>query len=405
MPEGLLTALKSVRTSAVIYLDSSATTQVDPAVLEAMLPFMRDYFANPSASYAGGRTARHAVQRARGQVAALLGAQPDEMVFTSGGTESINAVHASVRSLWPESRELVITGTEHAAVLESAKRWRKQGGKVVHAPVHADGRVDLDALREMVRPGITALVSIMWANNETGVLAPMREIVEIAHAAGALVHTDAVQAVGKVPVDVKATPVDFLSLSGHKMHAPKGIGALYISRRVRFEPLLIGGGQENERRSGTENVPGIVGLGVAADLAQQHFNDGTKARIHAMRDRFEHLVHAALPDMRIHGCREHRLHSTSSFCLPEIDAAGMLILLDKAGIACSAGSACHTGALHPSHVLEAMGISARDAASTLRFSFHRFNTKPEAEAAAHAVVEAAQKMRAMQGEGELVAVG
>ncbi|MDP1591443.1 MAG: aminotransferase class V-fold PLP-dependent enzyme, partial [Prosthecobacter sp.] len=203
-------------------------------------------------------------------------------------------------------------------------------------------------------------------------------------------------------LDVKTTPVDFLSLSGHKMHAPKGIGALYLSRRARFEPLLLGGGQENERRSGTENVPGIIGLGKASERARHHLDDGTKARLHAMRDRFEHLVHAAVPGMRLHGCREHRLHNTSSFCLPEIDAAGMLILLDKAGIACSAGSACHTGALHPSHVLEAMGVSARDAACTLRVSFHRFNTKPEAETAAREVVEAAQKMRGMQGDTQMV---
>lgn len=387
----------------MIYLDANATTPVDPAVLDAMLPFMREYFANPSAGHAGGRTASRAMQRARDQVAALLHAQPEEVIFTSGGTESINAVHASVRSLWPEKPDLIITGTEHPAVIESAERWRKQGGHVIQVPVHGDGRVDLDALRSLVRTGSAALVSIMWANNETGVIAPMREIVEIAHAAGALVHTDAVQAAGKIPLDVEATPVDFLSLSGHKMHAPKGIGALYISRRVRFEPLLVGGGQEMERRSGTENVPGIVALGVAADLAQQHFNDGTKARIHAMRDRFEHLVHAAFPAMRIHGCPTHRLHHTSSFCLPDIDAAGMLILLDKAGVACSAGSACHSGSLHSSSVLGAMGISARDAACTLRVSFHRFNTKPEAEEAARIVIECAHKLRAERGDGSMVA--
>jgi cysteine desulfurase len=386
----------------VIYLDSSATTQIDPAVLETMLPFLRDYFANPSAGYSGGRTARSAVHRAREQVAALIGADAGEIVFTSGGTESINAVHASVRSLWPDKPDLVITGTEHPAVVESAKRWKDQGGNVLCAPVHPNGRVDLDALRQLVQPGKIALVSIMWANNETGVIAPMREIVEIAHAAGALVHSDAVQAVGKIHLSVHAVPVDFLSLSGHKFHAPKGVGALYISRRARFEPLLVGGGQERERRSGTENVPGIVGLGTAAELARQHLDDGTKARLHALRDRFEHLVHAAEPGMRVHGCREHRLHTTSSICLPEIDAAGMLILLDKAGIACSAGSACHTAALHPSHVLEAMGVSARDAACTLRVSFHRFNTKPEAETAAHTVIQAAQKMRAMQGDSCLV---
>lgn len=386
----------------MIYLDANATTPVDPLVIDAMLPFLCEHYANPSASHAAGRVARRATDHARGELAALLHAEPEEIIFTSGGTESINAVHASVRSLWPKKPDLIITGTEHPAVLESAARWRKCGGKVVHAPVHADGRVDLDALRAAVKSGGTALVSIMWANNETGVIAPMHEIAAIAHAAGALVHTDAVQAAGKFPLDVKTTPVDFLSLSGHKMHAPKGVGALYINKRVRFEPLLIGGGQENGRRSGTENVPGIVALGKAAELARQHFDDGTKSRIHAMRDRFEHLIHAALPEMRIHGSLTHRLHTTSSFCLPEIDAAGMLILLDQQGICCSAGSACHTGALHPSHVLDAMGVSARAAACTLRFSFHRFNTKAEAETAAHAVIAAAHKLRAENGDDSVV---
>ncbi|WP_395731558.1 cysteine desulfurase family protein [Prosthecobacter sp.] len=381
----------------MIYLDANATTPVDPAVLEAMLPFLREHYANPSASYAAGRRVRRAIEQARGQVAALLNAHLGEITFTSGGTESINAVHASVRALWPEKPELIITGTEHAAVLESARRWQAEGGKVTRVPVHSDGRVDLNALHALIRPGVTALVSIMWANNETGVLAPMHEIVTLAHAAGALVHTDAVQAAGKIHLDVNTTPVDFLSLSGHKMHAPKGIGALYISQRVRFAPLLVGGGQEGERRGGTENVPGIIALGKAAELAGQHLADGNKARLKSLRDRFEHLIHAAMPDMRIHGCPTHRLHTTSSFCLPEIDAAGMLILLDQAGIACSAGSACHTGALHASHVLEATGVSARDAACTLRFSFNRFNTKAEAEAAAHAVIESAHKMREAQG--------
>jgi len=386
----------------VIYLDSSATTPTDPAVIDAMLPFLCEHYANPSSRHTGARVVRQALQTAREQTATLIGAQPDEIVFTSGGTESVNAVHASVRSLWPQKKDLIITGTEHPAVLESALRWQAQGGRVIRAPVQPSGRVDLVALRTLVHHDTTALVSIMWANNETGVLAPMKEIVEIAHAAGALVHSDAVQAVGKIHLDVHAVPVDFLSLSGHKFHAPKGVGALYLSRRARFTPLIVGGGQENERRSGTENVPGIVGLGMASEFARVHLEDGTKARIHAMRDRFEHLVHAAMPGMRIHGCPEHRLHSTSSICLPELDAAGLLILLDQAGIACSAGSACHAAALHPSHVLEAMGVSAREAACTLRFSFSRFNLKPEAETAAHALIEAATKLRTERGDGSLV---
>ena len=381
----------------MIYLDANATTPVDPAVLDAMLPFLREHYANPSASYAGGRRVRRSIEQARTQVAALLNSRPAEITFTSGGTESINAVHASVRALWPDKPELIITGTEHAAVLESARRWQAQGGQVTIAPVHPDGRVDLHALHDLVRPGVTALVSIMWANNETGVIAPMHEMVAMAHAAGALVHTDAVQAAGKIHLEVRTTPVDFLSLSGHNMHAPKGIGALYVSQRVRFAPLLVGGGQENERRGGTENVPGIIAFGKAAELASQHLADGNKSRIKTLRDRFEHIVHAALPEMRIHGCQTHRLHTTSSICLPEIDAAGMLILLDQAGIACSAGSACHTGALHASHVLEAMDVSARDAACTLRFSFNRFNTKADAESAAHAVIASAHKLREAQG--------
>lgn len=381
----------------MIYLDANATTPVDPAVLEAMLPYLREHYANPAASYAAGRRVRRSLEQARAQVAALLGARPREITFTSGGTEAINAVHASVRTLWPERPELIISGTEHAAVLESAHRWQAQGGKITTAPVHADGRVDLDALHSRIRPGVTALVSIMWANNETGVIAPMQEITALAHAAGALVHTDAVQAAGKIHLDVQTTPVDFLSLSGHKMHAPKGVGALYVSQRVRFVPLLVGGGQESERRGGTENVPGVIALGKAAELAAQHLADGSKARIKTLRDRFEHLVHAALPEMRIHGSMAHRLCGTSSICLPGTDAAGMLILLDQAGIACSAGSACHAGALHASHVLEAMDVSARDAACTLRFSFSRCSTKADAETAAHALVEAARRMREAQG--------
>lgn len=386
----------------MIYLDANATTPVDPAVLDAMLPFLREHFGNPSAAYAAGRVAQRAVAKARESVAALLGAETEEIVFTSCGTESINAVHGSARTLWPERPDLVITGTEHAAVQESAKRWQAQGGRVVTVPVQADGRVDVDALRVSVRPGQTALVSIMWANNETGVIAPMDEIVHTAHAAGALVHTDAVQASGKIPLDVKTTPVDFLSLSGHKVHAPKGVGALYASRRVRFAPLLVGGGQERERRSGTENVAGIVALGRAAELCRAHLTDGTTARIQGLRDHFERLVQAGLPETRLHGSREHRLPNTSSLCLPGIDAAGMLILLDRLGICVSAGSACHAGTLHSSHVLEAMGISAADAACTLRFSFHRFNTPDEVETAARAVTDSAHKLRAERGDDSMV---
>lgn len=380
----------------VIYLDSNATSQVDPGVVEAMMPFLREDYANPSASYRPARVVREAIDAARAQVAAILNAGPAEIVFTGCGTESNNAVIESAKMFWPARTHFVIASTEHSAILEPARRWERDGGTVTRVAVRADGVVDLDRLREAVVPGQTALVSIMWANNETGVLAPMREIVEIAHEAGALMHTDAIQAVGKVPVDVRSVEADYLSLSGHKFHAPKGVGALYVSRRVRFRPWMLGGGQEGGRRSGTENVPYLVGLGKAAALMQEQLADGTEERIRAMRDAFENRILEALPDVLVNGSRVARLPTTSSLCFPGVEAAGMLILLDEKGVCCSAGSACHTAAVHPSHVLEAMGLDAQHAASTLRFSFCRFNTMGEALAAADEVIACANKMRLLK---------
>jgi len=368
----------------MIYLDNAATTQTDPEVVEAMMPFLREHYANPSASYAAARHVRKALHTAREQVAARLGAQADEIVFTSCGTESINTALASVRALWPEKTDLIITSTEHAATLEAASRWKAQVGRVLTASVTADGVVDLDSLRELLGSGCVALVSIMWANNETGVIAPMREIVELSHAAGALVHTDAVQAVGKLPIDLRDIPADFCSLSGHKLHAPKGIGALYVSQRVRFAPLLVGGGQEGGRRSGTENVAGIVALGKAVELSAEIMSS-------ALRDQFEHQILSAWPGAIIHSQNAPRVPSISSICFPGLDAAGMLILLDQQNLACSAGSACHTGALHSSHVLEAMGFDAAHAASTLRFSFSRFTTSEEMARAVQIVTACATK--------------
>jgi len=377
----------------MIYLDSNATTQVDPMVLDAMLPFLRGAYANPSASYQSARGVRSALESARQPVAAMIGAaRVDEVIFTSCGTESINTAHQSVRHLWPDRAGLVLAGTEHAAGIECAKRWRESGGRVTEVPVTQQGRVDLAVLEQALATGDTALVSIMWANNETGVIAPMREVVELAHAAGALVHCDAVQAVGKIPVDVQAVPVDFLSLSGHKLHAPKGVGALYASSRVRLRPLLVGGGQEKGRRSGTENVASIVGLGAAAALTMAEHG------VSRLRDGFEDRVMAGLSDTIIFGDRAHRLPNTSCLGFPGMDAAGLLILLDEAGVCCSAGSACHTASLHPSHVLEAMGVSAAVASGMLRFSFCRFNTPEEAATAAAAVIRAVEKMRALKDD-------
>ena len=392
----------------MIYLDNNATTLVDPAVVEAMLPFLRQHHANPSASYSAARVVRRAIEKSREQVAALIGADLTEITFTSGGTESSNSIIDSARFAWPTKNRLVIGATEHSAVAEPARRWEREGGIVTRVPVSADGAIDLDAFHRAVATNDVALVSIMWANNETGVIAPMAEIVRIAHDAGALVHTDAVQAVGKLRIDLREVPVDYLSLSGHKFHAPKGIGAMFVSKRVRFRPSMLGGGQEHGRRSGTENVPGIIGLGCAAELACKHLEQHDDDRVTSMRDAFEAQILTVLPATRVNGLqihsssdgRAHRLATTSSLCFPGVDAAGLLILLDERGICCSAGSACHAGAVHPSPVLEAMSISAQNAASTLRFSFSRFNTADEVSQAAEAVIAAVTKLRALKAEDE-----
>lgn len=379
------------------YLDSNATTQVDPRVLDAMLPFLRERYANPSASYAAARHVRKAVENARGQVAALLDCEPEEITFTSCGTESCNAAIFSALTLHsPHKEHLVVVKTEHSAVLEVAKRWVQEGRPVSFLDVDKDGRVDVDELGHCAHTGQTSLVSMMWANNETGVIGPVEDAANFAHEHRALFHTDAVQAVGKIPMSMKKLHIDHLSLSGHKFHAPKGIGALFISKRVRFKPWMLGGGQESGRRSGTENVPHIVGMGKAAELMREELESGGDARIQAMRDAFEKHLFNVLPCTLLNGHPVHRLPNTSSLTFPGIDAAGLLILLDEQGIACSAGSACHTAALHPSHVLEAMGFDAEHARSTLRFSWSRFNTMEQTLRAAESVVACVQKMRSLR---------
>lgn len=385
----------------MIYLDASATTPVDPRVVEAMLPFLREHFANPSSSYAAARIVKRAISVAREQVAALLDCEPDEIIFTSGGTESANHAIGSGVTLETRRSHLVTVKTEHSAVLAFAQRWSFTGRPVSEVGVDRGGRVNLDGLRSATTPGQTAIVSVMWANNETGVLAPVDEVAEIAHERGALFHSDAVQAVGKIKISLKQTPVDYLSLSGHKFHGPKGAGALFISRRVRFKPWMLGGGQEFGRRSGTEAVPNIVGLGLAAQLMATELaeHEGATGR---MRDAFEQRVLAALPDTLVNGDRAHRLPTISSLCFPGVDAAGMLILLDEQGIACSAGSACHEGAIQASHVLTAMGCDAEHARRTLRFSWSRMNTMEETLAAADTVVHCVNKMRALRGGGSPV---
>lgn len=391
----------------MIYLDSNATTQVDPRVVEAMLPFLTEHYANPSSSYGAARKVRQAVDHAREQVAALIGCQPGELIFMSCGTEANNAALFSALTLHtPHRRHLVTAKTEHSAVLEVARRWVEEGNPTTFLDVDESGEVHPEEWSRCVQPGQTAVVSVMWANNETGVIQPIEEIVKFVHDRGVLFHTDAVQAVGKVPISLKDLPVDYLSLAGHKFHAPKGIGALYVSKRVRFKPWMLGGGQEAGRRSGTENVPHIVALGKAAELMREELANGGDVRVREMRDTFESKVRAAIPEIIVNSAAANRLGTTSSMTFPDIDAPGLLILLDERGVACSAGSACHTGALHPSHALEAMGLDAKHAGSTLRFSWSRLNTMEETHQAADALIQCVHKMRDLgAGSGDVVVRG
>ncbi|MBU6303296.1 MAG: cysteine desulfurase [Verrucomicrobia bacterium] len=356
----------------MIYLDNNATTRTDPRVEERMSVCNALAWANPSSLHAAGRRARQTVDQARAELASLIGAEPEEIVFTSGGTESLNtALHSAITS-FPDWQRLVITATEHSATSGPCALWERRGLEVVRIPVDRDGLPDLDAFSKAVteRPSIA---SIIWANNETGVINPMPEIASRAHEAGALLITDAVQAVGKIPVDVSAIPVSMLALSAHKFHGPKGCGALYVNRRLRFHSLLHGGGQEAGRRSGTENVPGIAGLGCAASLPMTLPDPGLTAR----RDWFETEVIRRHPRAVIHGHRAPRLPNTTNIAFPGFDAEAILILLDQAGICASPGSACGSAARNPSPVLTAMGLSAEEVKASVRFSLGRETTEGE----------------------------
>lgn len=374
----------------MIDLDANATTPLLPEVLEAMLPWLRGGHANPSGSYATAKSARRAIDEARSQVAALIGAKPEEILFTSGGTESVNTALFSLDRLTGEGKA-VVSAIEHSAVLRFAERL---GRGCQQVPVNRGGVLEITAFEEIVEEA--GFVSLMLVNNETGVIQPLGQAVGIAHRKGVAVHTDAIQAVGKLPVDVRELDVDLLSLSAHKFHGPKGVGALYVRSGLRFEPLLAGGGQESGRRSGTENTPGIVGMGRAAAMAKSYL---TEIADSSLRDAFEARVTASTEGVRVNGDPAFRLGNTSHLSFDGCDAAGLLILLDEAGIACSAGSACMTGKQKPSHVQLAMGIPEQQAKGSLRFSFSRLNTMNEALVAADAVSKAVTKLRKVQGHG------
>jgi cysteine desulfurase len=383
--------MSAMAESEIIYLDNNATTQLDPAVVEEMLPFLTKCYGNPSSGYGFAAVARKAINLARERLAALLGCEPTEIVFTSGGTESNNAVINSALQLEARGKHVITSAVEHSAVLRPCQDLGKVGCDVTFLGVDQHGNLDLTELEGAIRPE-TALVSVMWANNETGVIFPAEKIAEMCREKGVLFHTDAVQATGKMPMRLRDTAINFLSLSAHKFHGPKGVGALYVNRRTKFNPLIAGGGQENGRRGGTENVAAVVGLGKAAELALKYLADG-KCNIRSLRDRFEKSVLETVSGASVNGAGGHRLPNTSSLSFDDIESPAALLLLDRQGICCSAGSACRTGSQEASHVLQAMNPSGDDARRSLRFSLGRFNTAAQIDRAIEVVPKVIEKLR------------
>lgn len=382
----------------MIYLDNNATTAVAPEVREAMLPWLGEWYGNPSAGYRFGKQARQAINLAREQVAALIEAEPEEIVFTSGGTESNHTALHSAFAISTDRSNLLTSTVEHSAIYEVAQTVAAR-----FTPVDPLGLLDLAAWRDHLADDAIALASLIWANNETGVLSPLAAAAELAAERGVPFHSDAVQAVGKVPVSVRSVPIQSLSLSAHKFHGPKGVGAMFIHRHARFHPTFLGGGQESERRSGTENVAGIVGLGVAAGLARERL--ARRSESSGLRDAFEAALLAQLPDLQRNGDPDLRLPQTSNLYFPGIEGEGLLILLDHAGICCSPGSACSTGSVQPSRVLMAMGQGKERARGSVRFSLSHLNTAAEVEAAVAAIVTAVHKLRVVLPAGGRVVGG
>lgn len=359
------------------YFDNNATTRVAPEVIEAMLPFLRDFWGNPSSAYSFGTYVAGEIERAREKVAALIDAEPKEIVFTSCGTESNNAVLESALAAQPGKRHIVTSSVEHSGIIKHCEVLQKRGVEVTFLQVDADGMLDLHLLDQSIRHD-TAIVSIMWANNETGMIFPVDEIAAICHSRNVPFHTDATQVPGKLKMDVRGIGLDYLSLSAHKLHAPKGIGMLYVKRRAKFQPYIIGGPQEHGRRGGTENVASVVGFGRAAELAVAHLHD-ENTRVRALRDRLENSILGGIPNTIRIGTKEPRLPNTSNIAFESVEAEGILMALDQLGICASSGSACTTGSLHPSHVLTAMGIKPARAKGCVRFSLGIYNTEGEVD--------------------------
>jgi cysteine desulfurase len=357
-----------------IYLDNNATTKIDDEVLATMLPYLSTYYGNPSSMHTFGGQVGRVLREARKQVASLLGAEDSEIIFTSCGTEGDNAAILAALKAQPNKKHIVTTEVEHPAILNLCRKLEKEGYTVTYLSVNSKGQLDLDELEASLTSN-TAVVSVMYANNETGVVFPIEQIGQIVKEYGALFHVDAVQAVGKIPLNMETSTIDMLTLSGHKIHAPKGIGALYVRKGVRFRPLLIGGHQERGRRGGTENVSGIVALGKAAELAQQHLVDINREKL--LRDKLEQGIISTIPNTVINGDSVNRLPNTTNIGFKYIEGEAILLSLDQYGICASSGSACASGSLEPSHVLRALGLPYSVLHGSIRFSLSRLTTETE----------------------------
>ena len=382
-----------------IYLDHNATTPVDPTAAEAMMRTLQDLFGNASSVHYYGQQAKAALDDARSAVAALIGAEPSEIIFTSGGTEADNfAIRGAAEALEGTGRRHVITsGIEHEAVLNTFKALARRGWKTTLLPLDATGIVSPDRLREAITAE-TALVSIMQANNEIGTIQPIAELAQLAHARGALFHTDAVQSVAKIPVNVRSLGVDLLSLSGHKFYGPKGAGALWVKRGVRLSPFLSGGKQERNRRAGTENVPGLIGMGAAANLALKKM-PAEAPRLSALRDRLEQGILSSVPNTEVNGTRDARVPNTTNISFDRVEAESLLIALDLEGVAVSTGSACSSGTLEPSHVLKAMNLSSHRAQNSIRFSLGGSNTEEQIDRVIALLPRIVTKLRSLSAVG------
>ena len=376
-----------------IYLDNNATTQVAEEVLDAMLPYFRDLYGNPSSMHSFGGQVGRSIREAREQAAALIGAQPEEIIFTSCGTESDNAAIRSALAAHPDRRHIVTSRVEHPAVKSLCAHLSRQGYRITELPVDKDGILDMAQYERALTPD-TAIASLMWANNETGVLFPVEKAAELATDRGILFHTDAVQAVGKIPINMRANAVDMLSISGHKLHAPKGIGILYVRKGTKFSPFLIGGHQEKERRGGTENTPSIIGLGKASELAARNM-DKENRTVLLLRDKLETEILSRIPNSRVNGTRLYRLPNTTNISFEFVEGEAILLLMDDYGICASSGSACTSGSLQPSHVLRAMGVPFTMAHGSIRFSLSIYNTEEEIDFVIEKLPSIIERLRSM----------